>query len=218
MQQFLHLEDGTELYPSKILCIARNYVDHIKELQNSIPDAPFYFSKPNSALLNEGKRIVLPKHSQSIHHEMELAIVIGKEGRFITKDKVNDFILGYACALDLTARDIQTKLKEKGYPWELAKAFDHSCPISTVRFKEHVKNAQDLNFELKVNGQVRQSSNTSLMISSIADIISDLSNYFTLEKGDIILTGTPKGVAGITSGDVLEGKIDSVGTIFFEVA
>jgi len=216
MTHYLELENGEELYCSKIICVGRNYNAHIEELNNTKPTEPMYFIKPNSAIVTEGQRIFLPKFSTNIHHEVELAVVIGKSGKHIPKDRVNDYILGYGIGLDLTARDLQTELKEKGYPWEKAKAFDGSCPISKIRLKENVTSHNDLEIELKINNEVRQHSRTSRMIFDVETLISDASNYFTLQKGDIILTGTPEGVGQVKSGDILIGTIENVGQFHFE--
>ena len=217
MNNYLETENGKELYCSKILCIARNYVEHAKELNNQIPESPVFFIKPNSALVSEGQRVFLPEHSNSVHHELELAVVIGKDCKSITESEVENVILGYAVAIDLTARDIQSQLKEKSLPWELAKAFDHSCPISKVRLKENVVNPQNTNMKLMVNQEIRQDSNTSLMIHPIKKIIATLSEYFTLCEGDVILTGTPKGVGQLKSKDIINAEIDSVGKLFIEI-
>ena len=213
----LELENGESLDCSKIVCIARNYSEHIKELNNAKPKRPIFFIKPNSALLNQGKRILLPEFSSNIHHEIELAVVIGKNGHAIPEEKVEDYILGYAVALDLTARDLQTEMKDGGYSWEMAKAFDHSCPISSIRLKEDVPSIENLNIEFFINNELKQSGNTNQMIYTIPQMISEMSRFFTLTRGDVILTGTPKGVGQIHSGDGLHGKIESVGELFFEV-
>jgi 5-carboxymethyl-2-hydroxymuconate isomerase len=213
----LEFEDGERLECAKIVCMARNYVAHINELNNARPKRPIFFMKPSTAIVNEGKRVLLPSFSQSVHHEVELAVVIGKSGHAIPQEKVNDYILGYGVAIDLTARDLQQELKDGGYPWEIAKAFDQSCPISKIRRKEAVGDILDLSIELSVNGELRQSGRTSQMIYPVAEMIAEMSNYFTLNKGDVILTGTPSGVAELRSGDIMIGEIERVGRLNFEV-
>lgn len=212
----LHLENGESLDCSKIICIARNYAEHIEELKNTKPKRAIFFMKPNSALINQGKRVLLPEISNHIHHEIELALVIGKDGHAIPEEKAEDYILGYGVALDLTARDIQNEMKENAYSWEMAKAFDQSCPISTIRLKEKVGAVDNLKIELFVNNELRQSGNSNQMIYKIPQMIAEMSRFFTLKRGDVILTGTPKGVGEIHSGDVLHGTIESIGELFFE--
>lgn len=210
--------NGITLNPGKIIGLGRNYLDHIRELGNAVPDRAVIFCKPQSSLLENGGTIILPDFAQECHHELELAVVIGKSGKKIAAADALDHVAGYAVALDLTLRDLQTQLKEKGLPWEIAKGFDTSCPLSDVVPADQVATPNNLELQLKVNGLIRQQGNTAQMMRSIEEIIAEISIYFTLEPGDIILTGTPAGVAKLNSGDTLEGSIDQVGTLTVGVA
>jgi 2-keto-4-pentenoate hydratase/2-oxohepta-3-ene-1,7-dioic acid hydratase in catechol pathway len=148
--------------------------------------------------------------SKSIHHEVELAIIIGKKCKDIEEKDAHDYILGYAIALDITARDIQTELKKKGWPWGIAKGFNTFAPISEVIIKENLSNPQNIDISLKVNGKIKQKSNTKNMIFSIGEIIEYISKIMTLEAGDLIMTGTPEGVGEIKSGDILEANLGNL--------
>jgi acylpyruvate hydrolase len=203
---------------SKIICIGRNYVAHIKELGNETPSAPVIFIKPPSSVIEDGQQIIIPGYSNDCHHEVELAVLIGKTAKNISPDKAMDYITGFGVAIDLTLRDVQAEQKKKGLSWEIAKGFDTACPLSSFVSTNSVKDPQHLNIRLKINGEERQNGNTSLMIHSIADIISYMSGIFTLEPGDIILTGTPAGVGAIKSGDDIVAEIDQVGRLNVTVA
>lgn len=210
--------DGTTLYPGKIIGLGRNYLDHIRELGNAVPERAVIFCKPLSSLLNDGGVIILPDFAEECHHELELAVLIGITGKNIATEQALEHVAGYAVALDLTLRDLQTQLKEKGLPWDIAKGFDTSCPLSAFVRADQVTAPNNLELQLKVNGEVRQQGNTAQMMRSIEEIITEISSYFTLEPGDILLTGTPAGVAKLNSGDILEGKIEQVGTLKVSVA
>ncbi len=210
--------DGTTLNPGKIIGLGRNYLDHIRELGNTVPERAVIFTKPQSSLLNNGGIINLPEFSEECHHELELAVLIGKTGKNISAEKALDHVAGYAVALDLTLRDLQAELKEKGLPWDIAKGFDSSCPLSAFVPSDQVPQPNKLELQLKVNGEVRQQGNTAQMMRSIEEIIAEISIYFTLESGDIILTGTPAGVAKLQNGDILEGTIEQVGSLKVSVA
>lgn len=210
--------NGTTLNPGKIIGLGRNYLDHIRELGNAVPDRAVIFCKPQSSLLEDGGTIILPDFAHECHHELELAVLIGKNGKKISAENALAHVAGYAVALDLTLRDLQTQLKEKGLPWDIAKGFDTSCPLSDFVPAAQVTNPNNLGLQLKVNGEIRQLGNTAQMMRSIEQIIAEISIYFTLEPGDIILTGTPAGVAKLNSGDILEGTIEQVGTLKVSVA
>jgi 5-carboxymethyl-2-hydroxymuconate isomerase len=210
--------DGTTLYPGKIIGLGRNYLDHIRELGNTVPERAVIFCKPQSSLLNDGGTIILPEFAAECHHELELAVLIGKTGKNISAERALDHVAGYAVALDLTLRDLQTELKEKGLPWDIAKGFDTACPISAFVPADRVTTPNNLELQLKVNGEVRQQGNTAQMMRSIEEIIAEISIYFTLEPGDMILTGTPAGVARLNSGDLLEGNIEQVGSLTVSVS
>jgi 2-keto-4-pentenoate hydratase/2-oxohepta-3-ene-1,7-dioic acid hydratase in catechol pathway len=199
-----------ELSIGKIVCLARSYKKHAKEMNSEIPKEPVIFLKPASSVIFNGGTIEIPNVSKSIHHEVELGVVIGKKCKNVSKKDAMKHILGYLVALDITARDIQAEMKKKGWPWTIAKSFDTFAPISEVVLKENVANPQNLNISLKVNEEMRQKSNTSYMIFSISEIIEYISKIMTLETGDLILTGTPEGVSEIKRGDTLEAKLGDI--------
>ncbi|MGK2943277.1 MAG: fumarylacetoacetate hydrolase family protein [Desulfuromonadales bacterium] len=202
----------------KIVCIGRNYAEHIKELGNKTPDKAVIFMKPASAIVATGGTVVIPDYSNDCHHEIELAVLIGKQAKGVCAAEALDHVAGYAVALDLTLRDVQNTQKEKGLPWEIAKGFDTSCPLSAFVPANQVRNPQNLQLKLTVNGKMRQNGSTGDMMRTIAELIAEVSSYFTLEQGDILLTGTPSGVARITSGDRLEASIEGVGELVVSVA
>jgi len=213
-----HLANGRHFPIGKILCIGRNYTEHIKELGNATPDAPVIFIKPASSVIGEGEMIVIPPYSSDCHHEVELALLIGRKGKDIPADQAMGSIAGYGVGIDLTLRDVQSELKKKGLPWEIAKGFDTSCPLSAFVEASGVADPQNLRIRMTVNGEVRQDGNTSMMIHRIPAIIRHMSNCFTLEPGDVILTGTPAGVSRIVSGDHLTAEIPGVATLRVAVA
>jgi acylpyruvate hydrolase len=212
------LSNGRHYPIGKILCIGRNYPEHIKELGNAPPEAPVVFIKPASSVIGEGETIVIPPYSRDCHHEAELALLVGRKGKDIPVDQAMGYIAGYGVGIDLTLRDVQGELKKKGLPWEIAKGFDTSCPLSTFAEASGVPDPQNLQIRLTVNGELRQDGNTSMMIHRIPAIISHMSGSFTLEPGDVILTGTPAGVSRIVSGDTLEAEIPGVATLRVSVA
>ncbi len=202
-----------EFVIGKILCIGRNYVEHIKELGNETPDAPVIFIKPATAVIGDGESIVIPPFSHDCHYEAELALLIGRDGKNIPVEQAMGHIAGYGVAIDLTLRDVQTELKKKGLPWEIAKGFDTACPLSSFVPAAAIKDPHNLQIRLSVNGRVRQDGSTSFMIHRLPVIISHMSAIFTLELGDIILTGTPAGVGPIKSGDRVFAEIPGVAAI-----
>jgi 2-keto-4-pentenoate hydratase/2-oxohepta-3-ene-1,7-dioic acid hydratase in catechol pathway len=192
----------------KIICIGRNYVKHIEELQNERPDEPVVFMKPDSAVLLKQHPFVIPEFSEDIHHEIELIVKINKVGKYIEPKFAHKYYDEISVGIDFTARDLQQKLKDKGLPWEKAKAFDGSAVIGEFVSKEKFQSVDNLNFELTNNGKVVQSGNSSLMLWKIDELIAAISQYFTLKIGDIIFTGTPEGVAQVKPNDILEGFLD----------
>jgi len=202
----------------KILCIGRNYVDHIKELGNEVPTAPVVFMKPATAVIGDGETVRIPPYSTDCHYEAELAVLIGRDGKDIAEAEALDYVAGYGVAIDMTLRDVQDSLKKKGLPWDIAKGFDTSCPLSAFVPADKVPDPQNLTIRLLLNGEERQNGSSSLMMSPVARIISYLSGIFTLEEGDIILTGTPAGVGRVQAGDRLEASIEGVGAIAVSVA
>ena len=191
----------------KIIAIGRNYQEHAKELNNPIPTEPVVFLKPDTALLKEGKAFYHPDFSNDIHYEVELIIKIGKEGKHIASKFARNYIEAIGLGIDFTARDLQQKCKEKGLPWEIAKAFDHSAPIGEFIPVNEISDLNAIQFSLKQNQVVVQNGNSADMIFSFEEIISYVSQRFTLKKGDLIFTGTPAGVGKINIGDLLEGYI-----------
>ncbi len=191
----------------KIICIGRNYIEHAKEMQADIPDKPVIFLKPPSAIIYNGESIIIPKISNDMHHEVELVVVIGKGGKNISASDANSHILGYAVGLDMTLRDVQAEAKKKGLPWTVAKGFDTSAPISDVLLKDEIPDPHNLNLICRVNGSVRQQSNTDKMIFRVHKLIEYISSIITLERGDLIYTGTPEGVSHVNDGDTIEAEL-----------
>lgn len=192
----------------KIICIGRNYADHAKEMKSELPTEPIFFMKPDTALVKEGSDIYLPEFSNEIHFECEVVIKINKAGKFIQKEFARNYYSEISLGLDLTARDLQTKCKEKGLPWEIAKAFDNSAPISSKWISISDINLSDINFQFFQNGELKQNGFTKDMIFSVDELISYVSKFITLKTGDLIYTGTPAGVGPIQIGDKLEGNLN----------
>jgi 2-keto-4-pentenoate hydratase/2-oxohepta-3-ene-1,7-dioic acid hydratase in catechol pathway len=190
----------------KILCVGRNYSEHAKELGNAVPENPVIFSKPDTALLKNGEDFYLPNFSNDVHHEVELVIKINKVGKKIQEKFARNYFSEIGLGIDFTARDVQSELKAKGLPWELAKAFDGSAPIGNFINMENM-DLKNIDFSLQKNGQIVQKGNTAQMIFSFEQIVSFVSQYFTLKVGDLIYTGTPAGVSQVNIGDKLEGFI-----------
>ncbi|PWJ38584.1 fumarylacetoacetate hydrolase family protein [Sediminitomix flava] len=201
----------------KIIAIGRNYAEHIAELENERPEEPVIFTKPETALLKDGLPFYHPEFSENIHHEIEIVVRINKMGKYIQKKFAKNYYDAIGLGIDFTARDLQSKLKQKGLPWDIAKGFNDSSPISEFLPVENFSNLQDIDFSLKVNGEVRQAGNTAAMLWQIDEIIAYVSQFFTLKKGDYIFTGTPKGVDKVNIGDRLEGFIGEQKMLDFEV-
>ena len=192
----------------KIICIGRNYTNHIAELQNERPTEPVVFMKPDSAVLLKQHPFVLPEFSNEVHHEIELIVKINKVGKYIEPKFAHKYYDEISVGIDFTARDLQDQLKSKGLPWEKAKAFDGSAVIGEFLPKEQFASLHDVNFELLKNGAVAQKGNSSFMLWKIDELIAYVSQFFTLKIGDIIFTGTPEGVASVAPNDVLEGYLE----------
>ena len=192
----------------KIICIGRNYADHISELNNERPDEPVIFLKPDTAILPKKTPFVIPEFSKDVHHEVEVLVKICKVGKYISPKFAHKYYDEISVGIDFTARDLQTILKEKGLPWEKAKAFDHSAIIGDFLPKKNFSSLENINCELRKNSEIVQKGSTSLMLWNIDEIVSYVSQFFTLKKGDIIFTGTPKGVASVKENDVLEGFLE----------
>ncbi len=207
----VQLRSGEKFQPGKIIGVGRNYQKHIEEMKAQGGAEPVLFLKPNSALHKLESPLPVPSGFGEVHHEIELAVLISRAGSRITESNAADYILGYGVALDLTLRDVQSRAKQNGLPWAVAKGFDNSCPVSVFTpFVPQLLNA-DLEIALKINGQLRQQGRTSEMIFSVPFLISYISTFFSLEPGDIILTGTPDGVGPLLPGDELELSIENVG-------
>jgi 2-keto-4-pentenoate hydratase/2-oxohepta-3-ene-1,7-dioic acid hydratase in catechol pathway len=192
----------------KIFCIGRNYADHAKELNNPVPAEPIIFMKPPTALVVNNKPFYYPNFTQDLHYEGEIVLRICKNGRSIQPEFARRYYDAVAFGIDFTARDVQERLKQKGHPWEIAKAFDHSAPISPWMLVEELPDPQDIHFQLKKNGQIVQDGHTRDLLFSFEALIVHISRYFTLQKSDLVFTGTPAGVGPVQIGDVLEGFIE----------
>lgn len=201
----------------KIIAIGRNYAEHAKELNNPVPTTPVIFMKPDTALLKDNKPFYLPDFSNDIHFELEVVLKICKEGKHIAEKFAANYYDEIGLGIDFTARDIQSRHKEKGLPWELAKGFDHSAPVSIFSPKTDFEDLYNLNFELKVNGETRQQGYTKDLLFSFEKIISFVSQYITLKKGDLIFTGTPEGVGKTNQGDKLEAWLEGKQLLNFDV-
>ena len=200
----------------KIIAIGRNYAAHIAELNNERPAQPVIFLKPDTAIVRNNDAFYYPEFSNNIHFEVELILKISREGKYVEKKFAHKYFEEVGIGIDFTARDIQQRCKEKGLPWDIAKGFNGSAPISKFVPKSNFADLQNINFSLKQNGETRQEGNSSLMLWNIDEIIEYVSQYFTLKKGDIIFTGTPAGVGPVSIGDKLEAFVE--GEKMLEVA
>jgi 2-keto-4-pentenoate hydratase/2-oxohepta-3-ene-1,7-dioic acid hydratase in catechol pathway len=201
----------------KIICIGRNYVEHIKELNNETPSSPVIFLKPDTAILRNNDAFYYPEFSNNIHYEVEIVLKISKIGKYIETKFAHTYYDEIGIGIDFTARDLQDIAKEKGLPWDLAKGFNSSAPISTFVSKSDYNDINDLNFGLKIGGEWRQKGNTSHMIYDFNHIIAYISKFITLKKGDLLFTGTPKGVGAVNRGDLLEAYIEDKKLLEVEV-
>lgn len=192
----------------KIICVGRNYAEHAKELGNDKPEAPVLFLKPQTAILPPGKDFYYPEFTKDLHYECELVLKVGRNGKHIQEKFAHKYFTNIGLGIDLTARDLQSKLKTKGLPWEIAKAFDNSAPLGSFQKLPEGKDIQDLNFSLLVNGEERQRGHTAEMLFGVHQIIAYASQFFTLNVGDLIFTGTPAGVGPLGQGDHLEGFLE----------
>jgi 5-carboxymethyl-2-hydroxymuconate isomerase len=215
---WVRLRGSAETVPvGKILAVGRNYAAHNVEMGNAETAAPVLFLKPTSALLHDGGTLQLPRGGGQVHHEVELVVVIGKPGRAIAESDALDHVLGYGVGLDMTLRDVQSEAKRGGEPWSLSKGFDGSAPISEIVPAAELGDASGLEIRLDVNGETRQRGNTSGMSRPVAALIAHASRWMTLERGDLIYTGTPAGVGPVVSGDKLEASIERIGSVRIEV-
>ncbi len=192
----------------KIICVGRNYADHIEELKNEKPTDPVLFLKPDTSILLKKQPFFIPDFSEEVHHEVEVLVKIKKIGKHIDRKFAHKYYDEIGLGIDFTARDLQAKLKEKGLPWEKSKAFDGAAVIGNFLPKETFKSVDDINFSLEKNGEIAQNASTKLMLWKIDELIEYISKYFTLKIGDVIFTGTPAGVAKVNSEDKLKGYIE----------
>lgn len=199
-------QDGTNIhYPmGKVVCVGRNYAEHAKELNNPVPDEPLLFIKPGSSVVCPVNGFNIPQERGAVHFEIEIAVLIGKPlSKRPNEEEVLDAISGYAPALDLTLRDVQDELKKKGWPWEVAKSFDGACVLAPFVSGDAVSDTNNIQVRLTVNGEVRQQGNSSEMMHAIVPLIQHIAGQFSLQPGDVVLTGTPAGVGPLQSGDQL---------------
>lgn len=201
----------------KIIAIGRNYAAHIEELNNERPESPVVFMKPDTALLKDNAPFYHPEYSENIHHEVELVLKINKEGKYIQQQFAHKYYNEIGIGIDFTARDLQQKCKEKGLPWEIAKAFNGSAPLGQFKPISDFPDISNINFHLDINGERRQTGNTSLLLFPFDVIIAYISQFFTLKTGDLIYTGTPAGVGKVNIGDRLEAYVEDEKLLDFEV-
>jgi 2-keto-4-pentenoate hydratase/2-oxohepta-3-ene-1,7-dioic acid hydratase in catechol pathway len=205
------------LTPSKIVCAAKNYRAHAREMHEAVPTELQIFLKPPSALIGDNGVVILPKRSERVDHEVELAVIMKSSCRHVSTGTALTYVLGYTVTVDITARDIQAEAKKKGMPWTVAKGFDTFAPVGPCIVSAETIEPGNLPIWLTVNGEIRQQSTTAHMIHSVAELISTISQIMTLEPHDIICTGTPEGVGPLHNGDTVEAGIDGIGVLRFRV-
>ena len=193
----------------KIICIGRNYVDHIEELDNQRPDSPVIFLKPETSIIHKKQPFFIPNYSNNVQFEVEIIVQISRLGKFISPQFSHKYYDNVGLGIDFTARDIQNDLKKKGLPWEKSKAFDGSALIGKLINKNEIDDMNNIKFDLKKNGKIVQQGNSSKMLWKIDELISEISKYFTLKIGDIVFTGTPSGVGKVIENDVLTGSLNN---------
>ncbi|MCZ7602914.1 MAG: fumarylacetoacetate hydrolase family protein [Melioribacteraceae bacterium] len=216
--RFLKIKNSNEqVEVGKIVCVGRNYAKHAEELGNEIPEFPLIFLKPASVLISDNENIIKPKNSGELHHEVELVLLIGETIKDADETQAENAIAGYAVGLDMTLRDIQSELKKKGHPWTLAKVFDTSAVISEFVSKKDYQLSGNEKIELYINDEIKQSSSLDFMLFNSTQIVAYLSSKFTLEKGDIIFTGTPEGVGAVNFRDEIKAEIENIGKLKLKV-
>ncbi len=201
---------------ARVFCVGRNYVEHAKELNNAVPERPFIFQKPATALVADGGQVHFPEHGKELHQEVEVVVLIGHQGRARTAGEARSFIAGLSLGIDLTLRDVQEYLKKKSWPWEMAKAFDDSAPIGRFVPLGNI-DPDNISFSCDVNGKRRQQGNTQAMIFKIDALIVALSEIWTLLPGDLIYTGTPAGVGPVAAGDVIRAESAPIGAFSWRI-
>jgi fumarylpyruvate hydrolase len=203
----------------RIFCVGRNYADHVREMGgNPEREAPFFFTKPADAVVTGGADMPYPPRTENLHHEMELVVAIGTGGADIAAADALTHVYGYAAGIDMTRRDLQNEAKSRRQPWDMGKGFDHSAPIGDIVPATRLPDPTHGKIELRVNGAVRQNSDLSQMIWSVAETIAYLSSLVRLAPGDLIFTGTPEGVAAVQRGDLMQGSVAGVGTVAARIA
>jgi len=207
------LHTGERIPVGKIICVGRNYREHAREMKSEVGEDPILFIKPSTAIIQSGDEIVMPPFSRELHHEVEFVILIGREGKNIPPESAYEYVFGYGVGLDMTLRDVQRESKKLGLPWSVAKGFDTSAPISDIVPKDRMGPPQNVSFSLTVNGQLRQRGTTRDMVFGIDVLLSYISKVFTLERGDVIFTGTPEGVATVKPGDTLTAQLEELVTL-----
>lgn len=214
MYQHLDVQGNPIALPvGKVACIGRNYLDHIEEMKSEVSSSPLLFLKPKAALCDMGKSLSIPTEQGECHNELEVAVLLKHTVSKATENEVLAAIWGIGLGLDLTLRDVQRELKAQGQPWERAKSFDLSCPVSGFVPIDSITDLQDLHFTLSINGEVRQSGHTAMMLHKIVPLIAHMSQTFTLDTGDIVLTGTPKGVGPLLAGDTIDATLHDKMTV-----
>lgn len=201
----------------KIICIGRNYAEHAKEMNSPVPTEPVFFLKPDTALIKDNQPFYYPDFSKDIHHEIEIVLKISRPGKHIAEEFAHKYFEEIGIGIDFTARDLQAKCKEKGLPWEKAKAFDGSAPVGNFISKKEFKDLNNISFHLDINGSPVQKGNTKDLIFSFDHVISYISSFITLKTGDLIFTGTPEGVGQVKIGDKLSCYIEEKKILEFEV-
>lgn len=213
-QASLPVEGTADRFPvARVFCVGRNYEAHAREMGADTREAPFFFMKPASNVVEDGAAIPYPPRTQDVHHEIELVVALSKGGRNIAVAEAMEYVFGYGVGLDLTRRDLQGEMKAMGRSWEIGKAFEGAAPVSALRPKAMVSSVADGRVTLAINGETRQDGNLQELIWSVPEIIAELSTYWDLYPGDIIFTGTPAGVGPVKVGDRLEGAVEGVGNL-----
>ena len=201
----------------RVYCVGRNYAEHIREMGNDVRDPPFFFAKPADAVVINGEATPYPPETEDFHHEIELVVAIGRDGKDITQAEALGYVFGYAAGLDMTRRDLQAVAKKAGRPWEMAKGFDCSAPVGTLVRADEIGHPATGAISFSVNGKERQRGDLADQIWSVPETIAYLSRFVQLRAGDLIMTGTPAGVSAVVRGDVLEGEIAGVGSVRTEI-
>ena len=203
-------EKRAGLPTGKVICVGRNYADHAQELQNPVPKEPLLFMKPQTAIVSLYEPIAIPQSKGEVHYEAEIAVLVGRELKNADKDQATKGIAGIGVALDLTLRDLQSQLKQEGHPWEKAKAFDGSCPLSRFEPIASFHSLNNLEIEFILSDIVKQKGSSAQMLFDIASLMEYISGCFTLQPGDVVLTGTPKGVGPLTPGNTVQIRLNDI--------